>query len=1294
MNLKKINFGFLIVVIQILLLVSMIPAESYIINQIDSSNNNVPIIQNNPKSLIDSVPELTGLLISLFSIQKNFYIFLDFSVQKTKTILSILFSIKQIGIVSAQGSCCRETNNGAICQDTGSGSSSSDPESCESPLPTSCEGTSVCKLGTCIYDEGLSCAANSPKEECEERKGIWNNKLINEIPECDKGACVLASDLEYATEKQCDILSQSRGLEMDFRPGMDEFDFSEISDNLPKGACSLGNGNCRFVTAMECDNMAGDFQKNFLCSNPHLETNCVPTQETTCIKDKVYFVDSCGNPANIYDSSKVDAEANPDYWAKVNEFTCNIDLNNPDSAKSCGNCNLFLSSQCDKASGENPDYGNYICKDLRCTDEKGNKRKVGDKWCVYDSYIGDGKDTVGSEHWLAYCNNNAELEVDMCGGTRGQICEQSVAEINGETFSTAACVTNKGLACIKGDVSCSDPHCILKKINVDTGFKFDVCSSRYPRGFDLRNPSESNSNDLCSIANNECLVVYKKCPKSGWKCVKNCNCETIEFSRQLNDLCVSLGDCGSYTNYKGACTDNIQVENAPAVSCSEYQGYANAGGQPPGLPQGQSSSGSSSGSGGGGSGGSGSNQEDIETVTGIAQFVGGQALDLALGRGYISKIAKIFSSPLVPGTKTTYVTPDGMWGFDPPPEIPFLDKLSGGIEDIITDFFNPGNLVAFGLNQAIGIGLGKIFNFGEGPAEQFASTIASGVAKYAIFSAIDAMGIEGLPTLVGENFVRDLVFGSMISLGISLAISALMGGLGFGGCKTKIVRVKFTCLPWQAPSGGESCELCNEDPLKPCTEYRCESMGQGCNLINKNTNNPLCTSKSEELTPAVISSGKVMTQGHEFQNQENEKIEIRRNNGGCIQEFTPVLFTLETSKPAQCKWDFNSTKDFESMARYLAEGTQYTSDHTFAVEGLGSGILQANNVSEDMIEELTGDMNMYIRCKDSFGNINLNAYTVNFCINSGRDVTPVSHSSTITLPKNQEVLSYGTNKVDLKMWVNEPAECKYSDTEGKSYDEMANSMTCKTDLTDREMFGWPCSTELTNIKNEDTFYIKCKDQPLETSENERNINVEDFVYKVYVTENNLDIDSISILHDNVETDLNQDTFTEIKGGGNIFSIELGVETSEGTKNGVSLCSYQWNNDWIYFLDTNSYYHKQKFNLANGNYNVGIKCEDDKGNKIIKNAKFVLDVDHNAPIVVRTYQQSRKLNVITNEQAKCYFSFDSLRQCNFNIEDKEDMETGFKTSHSTDWINGKTYYIKCEDAWENQNPGCAVKVTTS
>ena len=39
-----------------------------------------------------------------------------------------------------------------------------------------------------------------------------------------------------------------------------------------------------------------------------------------------------------------------------------------------------------------------------------------------------------------------------------------------------------------------------------------------------------------------------------------------------------------------------------------------------------------------------------------------------------------------------------------------------------------------------------------------------------------------------------------------------------------------------------------------------------------------------------------------------------------------------------------------------------------------------------------------------------------------------------------------------------------------------------------------------------------------------------------------------------------------------------------------------------------------------------------------------------------------------------------------------MTAATSTKHSASWIPGQTYYIKCEDLWENKNPRCAIKIT--
>ena len=1230
---RCLELSFLITLIQIFLIINAIPAQSHIISQSDFSVNDLGI--NNYSE--NFIPELTGFFISLLS-------------------------IKQIGVVSAQGNeefnCCVQTNNGAICQDISSKSiSPTDSNSCSNPLSGKCEETIECEIGTCIYNDGLSCAANSPKQECEDREGTWKKGATYEIQECIKGACVLAGDIEYVTEKQCVLLSESRGLEIDFRPGISEFEFESISNSIPKGACLLQGTDCRFVTIIECDNMNGNFFEDLLCSNTNLATNCGPSDQTMCVDDKIYFVDTCGNPANIYDSSKVNPDENLNYWEVVSEPECNIDLNDPDSIKSCGNCNIFLSSQCSEDSNEEVFYGDYICKNLRCTDENGKSRLNGEKWCVYDGFIGDGKDTVGSEHWIASCNNG-KVEVNSCGSYRGLICEQTIIEENDLSLSTASCVVNEALKCLSyrpEEKSCSEnAHCLIKNIDVDENFKFSVCSSEYPRGFDAEETRDSKI--ICSLANVECKVVYKK-GFSGWKCIDNCNCERETFTEQMNDLCTSLGDCGSYVNYIGKGTENIQVENAPSIDFARYKSYAN-------VVKGQYVDATK-------------RSNAVSPIrTSLNGYLPEEANELlgdigAIGAGYGIKLVNAYFAPVV---------------FD------FGPSTTAGISGVkaeLSNLFSASSLNSFGVSAVSGFIGGFVADFVidlfglQGTGAQIVS-LAIQIGFSALGSAISAeLGFGGIS------------WGAAGLVGIiALAVIAIVIALGIG--KTKIVTVKFSCLPWQPPVGSGDCRKCNEDPSKTCTNYRCDSLGKACILINEHTTNPICQSSEKESNPPVISPLKVKTQGYEFKNQKSMSVKVRKANGDCIQEFIPVEFTLEINEYSQCKWSLNPTANYESMNKFSAEGTDYSLIHGFGIEGLSVSLLEANNISGDLISGFIGDLNVYVRCQDSFGNFNLNEYVINFCINSGPDLTPVDHSFTVTHPPSEDTLAYDVNEINLTMWINEPAECKYNIISGKNYNEMANSFNCLNGLTERELFGWPCFANLTKLQNQDKFYIKCKDQPWKTGDEDslRNINTEDFVYTVYESESELKIDLIYVTFNELDIYLNQDNTTEIKGDGSSFSIDLKVETSGGSNAGTSLCAYESNNDFIAFFDSNSNTHKQELNLVNGVYNIPIECIDSAGNEASGYANFNLQIDNSPPKVVRVYYKSGGLSLTTDELAKCYVSFDEVKQCGFNINNADEITSVFSKEHSISWFTDKTYYIKCVDLFDNQNPSCAIKVNPS
>ncbi len=1256
---KKTEFIFIISLIQILLIISLIPSFSYAINQGVFSNQNSSGYENSPNSF-----------------------------KKLSSLLKGFLSIKQIQIVSAQEdalnlNCCLKTNNGAICQDITPEFSSS-ANGCENPLPTSCSKSALCVTGTCVFDEGLSCSANSPKGECENNGGVWKSGATAEILECQKGACVLGRNIQLTTEKQCKLLSESSGIEMDFRAGLSEFEFSGISESLSEGACLLDEGNCRFTTLNECDSMGGNnFYEDVLCTNTNLETNCQPTEKTALSENKIYFIDSCGNLANIYDSSKINPDENSDYWSFISESECILDLEDEDSIKSCGNCNVFLSSQGVDASPGEVYYGDYVCKDLRCTDSKGEVRKNGERWCEYDGYIGDGKDTVGSEHWLASCNNG-DVKINSCGNYRGGICEQRIIEERGDTFSTAACVVNRAIECINynGDEnrmveSCNEnPQCIIKEIDIGENFKFDICTPKYPKGFDSREGQIDNE-ILCSLASQTCVVTYQKNFLGKWKCKDNCGCEKKAFGEKMNDLCISLGDCGSYVNYIGKGTDNIQLTNSPNIPWTTYTSYANpVEGQYVEL-----------------------SEEIYPLLSGIDDVISQdfpEELDVstltivASGAGAVSYAAGLYFSSQLKAALAKEVTAGAVATVTEATAAATADALATAAAEataveasLATAKAFTGAAASFAIGLYVGTLIAKSLGISGAAAEIL--TISSGVAATTAY-------FQYLNTDVLAEFLQA---GNPYVMVVAIIVIAIIAILGIG--KTKEVVVDFSCLPWQAPTGGSECEKCN-DPGKPCTKYRCQSLGQACELLNENTENPICQSLQSESNPPVLSLGEVLTEGYDFQNENIGNVEIRKENGECIQEFVPVEFTLKTDEFSQCKWSLEPTALYESMTTYAAEGTRYSLEHTFGIEGLSLGLLEENEISGDLIQGFIGNLNMYIKCQDYFGNFNFKEYAVNFCINSGPDKTPVFQSLTVTQPKNGKVLKHGTNEVDLKMWVNEPAECKYSFVEGKDYDEMENSMTCKTNLEDRELNGWPCETTLTDLENENNFYIKCKDQPWKSPDEEelKNKNAEDLLYTLYVTENNLEIDSIYILRGDstIYLNINSSVSTEIRGGGNVFSFGIGIETSKGSGEGASICYYEWNNNFIPFFETNSNQHKQELNLLSGDYNIPIRCIDDSSNEANGNAIFKLKIDNTPPKVVRTYYDKNKLKIITDEQSKCYASFDEIKECNFNIEDAQSMTIGFSTQHSSPWIAGEKYYIKCKDAWENQNPSCAIIVTTS
>lgn len=484
-----------------------------------------------------------------------------------KIILGIVIGIFLFSLVYAEPSyCCEKTTSGAWCQNAPLSECNSDLQT----TPTSCESTSYCKLGCCYDSDEGTCAKNTPEVVCSENNGVWEESASCDIPQCELGCCLIGNEAAFVPKQRCKKLSSVYGLEITFRTDIStEFECIISTTSDKEGACVYEEEfqtNCKFITKDEClsggyENVS--FYEDYLCSAQELGTICSMTSETTCVdgRDEVFFVDSCGNLANIYDSSKVKDQA---YWTKivsVNE-ACGYGDSNADS-KTCGNCNYYLGSTCKEyergTDRAQPTYGDNICRDLSC-ESGGIPYQHGETWCASSS--GVSENLPGSRHFRLVCYDN-EILVEPCADYRQEICLQS--SVNG--FKTAGCRANRWQDCILQDKKTDCENTDQRDCRWYSG-SLDGCFPSYNPGFNFW--EEGDADEICgqatAICNVECTDPLdgdgdEECDGDPPGCVYSNGDISDAFTDEMNLICTMMGDCGVKVNYVGVEGYNSQKED-------------------------------------------------------------------------------------------------------------------------------------------------------------------------------------------------------------------------------------------------------------------------------------------------------------------------------------------------------------------------------------------------------------------------------------------------------------------------------------------------------------------------------------------------------------------------------------------------------------------------------------------------------------------------------------------------------------------------------------------------------------
>lgn len=505
-------------------------------------------------------------------------------------------------------------------------------------------------------------------------------------------------------------------------------------------------------------------------------------------------------------------------------------------------------------------------------------------------------------------------------------------------------------------------------------------------------------------------------------------------------------------------------------------------------------------------------------------------------------------------------------------------------------------------------------------------------------------------------------------LGLSVATAIFI----FTYKKSSELVTEFNCLPWQAPVGGQNCQLCNE--FEECSDYTCKSLGQACDLVNQGTPEQKCVWKNPHDVKSPIIEFKEVSKDHGFKPDKSIRppatgVRIKPADQDCIKAFFPLEFKFITNEPAQCKIDYNLTNSFENMNFYVNGDSFFKYNHTEKLSLPGPDALKTENPEL----KTDGEYTLFIRCQDANGNFNQDAFSVNFCVEKGPDTTPPVIAN-VNIPSNNPV-QYNQTGFDLEVYVNEPSECKWSRTD-QSYGNMETSMKCDTrvfQMNNKNLYT--CKTTLTGIetRKENKYYFRCKDQPLKP-EGDRNVNTQSYQYVIIGTQ---PLNILSITPN--ET---------IKGASDTIPVFIKVKTDNGYKNGEALCYYYNDNEnkppikeenYVLFHDTKSSEHTQRQDLIQGNYVYYIKCVDLGGNAVYDSTRFSVEVDRTQPKVVRAYKET-DLKIITDEKAECTYSNNN---CNFEIESGLSMNTIDNKIHNTEWIINKNYYIRCKDKYDNQ-----------
>lgn len=1038
--------------------------------------------------------------------------------------------------------CCIETVQGAKCVQT----TQTECLSGKWNQGTNCQD--ICKIGCCIDSQGV-CSQNAISAYCPVPPALdfkVGDTKCEQSPLCQEGCCTKGIYKFWSTNITC--FGQG-GVWDENVP--DEVTCLEQASQEQYGCCKSYAG-CEYITGLECTTKSGTFSANQACYDiPSCDCTLGSTGKCVDGYSDLYKEDSCGN---VY------INLPPlDSCSSRGEY-CNPKTNECES----GNCtNIFKNNV-------NGQFAPQVSTETA---------KNGDAWCVYDTALdlGNGTAPMGSRHWRVYCLNGVQ-HIDPCDDYRQEVCTEMQCVPNGNTALSgqicvsqsteslcvsagclwlpnkqAYCVTNNWRNCYNitdekqcnEDGSCfwwtdfarqqnytlNDPS-LLNILNTVTNTNWKIfVNNSYVDGQSKRNSPDvpiclpiyppGLDDGFATTENREaiCSMGSNICQyeEEWWGAGKktNAECRTDEWRIFSAQECKSLGDCGTWVNWVGQNTTGFKILETTNASGTKVKNEIM-------VPQGyqdfvsEAIKGIKEPNNGGKWGGGFAKALTAIILSGIG------GVGIAVGIGAILSAAAMGA-----GVSAFLVSASLM-----------LPIAVGGILFIIANSLPPGP--EKGALEALGAGL-----------------IGFGTAALITLAAGGPVG--------------------WVTAGIGAAVAGLYFLVYMLGYSQEFYYQQ--CNPSMPPTNGNDCHLCNEDPNRPCSKYRCESLGTACQyndtidvdiggiLKSYDIAESSCNAiQNDGLAPYITDIKVTDLQGNSYLATPSTTsgptyISITKQDGSPIPEWTDLIVDIKLNEKAFCRYDFQSTLNISSMG--------FAFDSTV----LRQELKQKFTVSQQLPQFL-------VRCADIYQNANVLEYTLKFSSMQGPDIEPPMIIGTDK--DNFNKFDEGTTQLDLLIYTNKMADCRW-DKEDKEYSEMSPATQCTTTLM---VGGFRCLTMLTGLVKDvpNEFNIRC---------NSTNgvANRQSYKLTLYSTPA-LKIASYSPKNND-----------EVKGCEMQSQVTLTIDTTDGSDAGLSKCYWTYNRDYsdekVFTTDaTYIAHHEENITVKNsGTKTVYIECVDSAGSKV-------------------------------------------------------------------------------------------------